>query len=198
MKHFIWVFSFLPIVGIALFYLLDSPAAPSLASASAMKPSAPRQAPSRAALPAETKTARAMTEAEQAFLRTRRINEGMARYAATMSPDQQRNSVDAAMRVREPGYRSLFQSWSLDSAAIDKALDIIREREIHLVQKRMQYFQKGLSGTTEHQKEEAVEGAIAEVQLVALLGQDHFNELSHQESERRTKTVNYSMARSTN
>lgn len=175
MKKSILIVGLLPLIGIALFYCFARP--PEVKQPANLQPAIKKESP------AASKTDK-WVEAE---LRRKqledKINEGMAKIAKHKTPELQREILETKMRTLEPQYRKLFESWGLDSGNFDKTMAIIRERESRLQEALRKHDEQGLAGGREFVVTTTTETALAETQLIDLLGASRFKELSRLESE---------------
>ncbi|WP_395735430.1 hypothetical protein [Prosthecobacter sp.] len=121
--------------------------------------------------------ARAFELDESEREKRRQVNASLARMA---SVEFQREIDEAAFQIREPKYRELFARWKMSDAAVNKALEIIKEREL----------QKGAAFVTYLKAEDRpgsgkdmrisgqVEDTLAAQELDRLLGVNRNRELS--------------------
>lgn len=117
-------------------------------------------------------------EADEAVMEKRRqVKAELARLA---SFEMMREIDDAEFETREPRYRELFSRWNLDDAAIEQALEIILNRGRQQGVVFVKYLkEEGREGDgKELTMASQIEDALAEQQLVQLLGADRCRELS--------------------
>ncbi|MCX6847777.1 MAG: hypothetical protein NTY98_02545 [Verrucomicrobia bacterium] len=83
------------------------------------------------------------------------------------------------MKRRDRDYQKLFSSWKLTSQQINEALDILRVREVKLLENRGNFFQD--SSTANSAKKVVFDGQtedlVSREQLSLLLGESHATEL---------------------
>ncbi|WP_147263764.1 hypothetical protein [Roseimicrobium gellanilyticum] len=120
---------------------------------------------------------------EQSDELLRKARAGMAEVASRMTRERQVQLMDSHMQMRDAGYRQLFSSWNLDETTVTKTLTIIRDREARLLEKKLHHMKEGPSYTSTFLKEQKLERELAEMELVILLGQERFNELTSREAE---------------
>jgi len=194
MKIAFWTFALTPVIGLVLFYSF----APSSATEEGLAISKTRPMTDGAQIPAPTNQRaknedqihKLQLEITQSKDRLIEAQERSARTAEYFTPEVQQKMVDNKMRAREPHYRSLFNSWAIAKETIDRALDIIKDRESELMAHQWEFVQNGRNRSrVDYEKETLITGSIAEVQLVDLLGQDRFVELSRLESQIKSEAI---------
>ena len=100
-----------------------------------------------------------------------------------MTPERQKQLLDSFMADREPKYRALFDSWQLDSTSASLALMIIRDRETQVREALHEINLTGMSGLKAFGEASRTAEEYAKIQLNALLGEEHFGELSKKDAQ---------------
>jgi hypothetical protein len=113
----------------------------------------------------------------------------MADSINRQTPEMRLRLVDAMMRMREPGYRQLFDSWKLDPAAAADALRILRDRETSHSDLRTKFWGDPSSDIREYSDAVKAETTATETRLLQLLGQDRLMELIQQEERMKAESM---------
>ena len=202
MKALGWIAAVVPVVAVVVFYRASPPVAKTSTStqlASKEHSSAPAS-PDKPKAQSASKADYVAKKRREAAILSARADEHFAKAAAiekeTSTPERQRELVDAKMRSREPSYRDLFASWSIDSGEATKVLKIIRDREAQVMRTKSEFLKRTLNANKYH-VERNTDEALAELKLNELLTSKQLEELfqlesrlSAEEFDRGQKVVN--------
>lgn len=130
--------------------------------------------------PAEVEARKRFQEAKKKADESKELRvEAFKKIAGKYTPEFIARAADSTMKRRDRDYQKLFSSWKLTSQQINEALDILRVREVKLLENRGNFFQD--SSTTNSAKKVVFDGQtedlVSREQLSLLLGESHATEL---------------------
>jgi hypothetical protein len=103
----------------------------------------------------------------------------LKKAAEKYTPEFIARVADSTMKRRDREYQKLFSSWNLNSQQMNEALDILRVREVKLLENRGNFFQD--SSTANSAKKVVFDGQTEDLvsleQLSLLLGESRATEL---------------------
>ena len=91
--------------------------------------------------------------------------------------------LKTAMDKRKPHFDRLFQSWNFDDDQANAVRELVRAREEKLIEYRMETARNGSAYVLKAQEKIDAEREATAAVLVALLGQERFDELAAVENE---------------
>jgi hypothetical protein len=117
------------------------------------------------------------------------VRKKLAETQSRISPEMRQRMVDSIMRMREPRYRQLFDSWNLDPASADDVLRILRDRETSHSELRAKIFGDPSSDIAALSGQTKAMSADAEARLLPVLGQDRLMELAQEEERMKAESI---------
>ncbi|MDB6119580.1 MAG: hypothetical protein JWO08_3361 [Verrucomicrobiaceae bacterium] len=187
MRRISWFFLLLPLIAMAMFY--HRPSQPSAgakpvaqASLSAMDHligGAPKADDDK-----ETERRRRFEEGRQQSAEAiRRDDEAGKKLAVLLTPQYRASTVDRVLKLRNPQYQSLFDSWKIDRGVRDDILTLVRDRELRWAESRAKAFAGGHTAMPTYEADKLFNESLSQMQLSKLLGKACSDELAKLETE---------------
>jgi len=123
--------------------------------------------------------------------------ESLKKIAEKYTPEFIDRAADSTMKRRDGAYQKLFSSWNLTSQQINEALEILRVREVRILENRGNFFQD--SSTVKSAKKVVFDGQtedlVSREQLSLLLGESRATELLNTAKQLQNVELQVQMAR---
>lgn len=174
MKQLIPVLALVPLLGAALFYAFTPDNVPDV-----LKRQPDHQ--NKTVIQTQPDFEQRLRLKAQKELKTR-VNDSMAKVAKIMTPERIKLWLDISMKIREPRYSALFESWQLGSKEGNEVMEIVREREKLKLEALKSLNQDGAAGRAVFGETLSLGNESASYQLNLILGERRFREFSSLEA----------------
>lgn len=121
----------------------------------------------------------------------------LKKVAEKYTPEFIARAADSTMKRRDREYQKLFSSWNLTSQQIHEALDIMRVREVKLLENRGKFFQDSSSASSAKKVvfDGQTEDLVSREQLSLLLGESRATELVNTAKQLQNAELEVQMVR---
>lgn len=181
-----WIIAVLPVVGMAVFYLLGTTdkhgnEVMNRGTHSDYLRERKRQQLTQVELSTDH------VQREAAMIETKRLkaqlNRSLEQAAASITNEKHLKMVDNEMKKRGPHYSRLFDSWMLAEEKAAEVLKLIRERENNRALIRKDFFARGVDFASTAQKRLDAEKAVIGAYILSILGSERYEEFEEIDSQ---------------
>ncbi len=187
MKAPLWIISLLPFLAIAVYYALGLSHPKDKETGKKSNLVAVPNANSSQQFDQSMDLASWQKRSEKRETEMREHEDNIAKLAGDLDVVEVKRRVDSIMASRQPKYQAAFDSWSLSPSQATDVWAIIKEREVRLVNDRLQFLKdKDMNAYMENI---TIREAEIEVRLVSIMGQKNYGTLVQMESDFKTRAV---------